>query len=257
MSAQGAPVSRAVLVTGAASGIGRAIASRFLREGDRVAAIDLDLAALDLARRESWPDAGERFMPIGADVSAASDVASAVVAARERFGRIDVLVNNAGITGGPQATKIHETSVEDFDRVWGVNGRGVFLMCRAVLPHLLAQGAGNIVNIASVAGYVAFPGRAAYTVSKGAVVMLTRSIAVDYAAAGIRCNAVCPGMIDTPMTHWRLEQPELLAQVNARIPQGCVGAVDDVAAAVWFLSSAEARYLNGSSLVVDGGYSSI
>ena len=257
MSAQGAPVNRAVLVTGAASGIGRAIASRFLREGDRVAAIDLDLAALDLARRESWPDAGERFMPIGADVSAASDVASAVAAARERFGRIDVLVNNAGITGGPQATKIHETSVEDFDRVWGVNGRGVFLMCRAALPHMLAQGAGNIVNIASVAGYVAFPGRAAYTVSKGAVVMLTRSIAVDYAAAGIRCNAVCPGMIDTPMTHWRLEQPELLAQVNARIPQGCVGAVDDVASAVWFLSSAEARYLNGSSLVVDGGYSSI
>ncbi len=99
--------------------------------------------------------------------------------------------------------------------------------------------------------------RAAYNASKGAVVMLTRSIAVDYAAAGIRCNAVCPGMIDTPMTHWRLEQPELRAQVVARIPQGDVGGVDDVAAAVWFLASAEARYLNGSSLVVDGGYSSI
>jgi NAD(P)-dependent dehydrogenase (short-subunit alcohol dehydrogenase family) len=250
-------MNRVVLVTGAASGIGRAIASRFLREGDRVAAIDLELAALDRARRESWPDAGDRFTPIAADVSVASDAATAVAGAQERFGRIDVLVNNAGITGGPQATRLHETSVEDFDRVWGVNGRGVFLMCRAVIPHLLAQGAGAIVNIASVAGFVAFPGRAAYTVSKGAVVMLTRSIAVDYAAAGIRCNAVCPGMIDTPMTHWRLEQPELRAQVVARIPQGDVGEVDDIASAVWFLAGAEARYLNGSSLVVDGGYSSI
>ena len=250
-------MNRAVLVTGAASGIGRAIASRFLREGDRVAAIDLDLAALEIARSESWPNVGDRFMPIAADVSNAHDAAAAVAAARERFGRIDVLVNNAGITGGPQATKLHETSVEDFDRVWGVNGRGVFLMCRAALPHMLAQGAGAIVNIASVAGIVAFPARAAYNASKGAVVMLTRSVAVDYAAAGIRCNAVCPGMIDTPMTHWRLEQPELRAQVTSRIPQGDVGGVDDVASAVWFLASTEARYLNGSSLVVDGGYSSI
>ncbi len=250
-------MNRAVLVTGAASGIGRAIASRFLREGDRVAAIDLDLAALDRALSESWPDAGAAFMPIAGDVSIADDAAAAVAAARERFGRIDVLVNNAGITGGPAATKLHETSVEDFDRVWGVNGRGVFLMCRAAIPHLLAQGGGAIVNIASVAGFVAFPGRAAYTVSKGAVVMLTRSIAVDYAAAGIRCNCVCPGMIDTPMTHWRLEQPELRAQVVARIPQGDVGSVDDVASAVWFLAGPEARYLNGSALVVDGGLSSI
>jgi NAD(P)-dependent dehydrogenase (short-subunit alcohol dehydrogenase family) len=250
-------MNRAVIVTGAASGIGRAIATRFLNEGDRVAAFDLDLAALDVARRESWPQAGERFLPIAGDVSQARDAAAAVAAARERFGRIDVLINNAGITGGPKATKLHETSIDDFDRVWGVNTRGVFLMCHAAIPHFLEQGAGIIVNIASVAGYVAFPGRAAYTVTKGAVVMLTRSIAVDYAAAGIRCNAVCPGMIDTPMTHWRLEQPQLRAQVNARIPQGDVGRVDDVASAVWFLSSTEADYMNGSSLVVDGGYSSI
>ena len=250
-------MNRAVLVTGAASGIGRAVASRFLREGDRVAAIDLDLAALERTRAESWSDAGERCISIRADVALASDSAAAVAAARERFGAIDVLVNNAGITGGPQATQLHETSVEDFDRVWGVNGRGVFLMCRAALPHMLAQGAGAIVNVASVAGFVAFPARAAYNVSKGAVVMLTRSIAVDYAAVGIRCNAVCPGMIDTPMTHWRLEQPALRAQVVARIPQGDVGSVDDVASAVWFLAGAEARYLNGSALVVDGAYSSI
>lgn len=250
-------MNRSVLVTGAASGIGRAIASRFLAGGDRVAAADLDLAALQATHRACWADAGERVTLIRADVSSAADAPAAVSQALSRFGRLDVVVNNAGIVGGPQALKLHETSVEDFDRVWGVNGRGMFLMCRAALPAMLEQGSGVIVNIASVAGLVAFPGRAAYTISKGAAVMLTRSIAVDYAAAGIRCNAVCPGMIDTPMTHWRLEQPELRAQVVARIPQGDVGSVDDVASAVWFLASADARYMNGSALVVDGGYSSI
>ena len=251
-------MNRAVLVTGAASGIGRAITSRFLAEGDRVAAVDVDRDALDATRKASWADAGERLASIAADVSSATDVESAVADAGRRFGRLDVVVNNAGITGGPRATKTHETPVEDFDRVWGVNGRGVFLMCRAALERMLAQdGGGVIVNIASVAGFVAFPGRAAYTMTKGAVVALTRSIAVDYAAAGIRCNCVCPGMIDTPMTHWRLEQADLRAQVVARIPQGDVGSVDDVASAVWFLASNEARYLNGSALVVDGGYSSL
>ena len=249
--------NRAVLVTGAASGIGRAITSRFLAEGDRVAAIDLDLAALELTRREAWADAGERLTSIRADVSNADAAASAVAQALARFGRIDVLVNNAGISGGPQALKLHETPVEDFDRVWGVNARGMFLMCRAGLPAMLEQRAGVIVNTVSVAGMLAVPARAAYSISKGAALMLTRSVAVDYAAAGIRCNAVCPGMIDTPMTHWRLEQPELRAQVVARIPQGEVGSVDDVASAVWFLAGPDASYMNGSALVVDGGYSAL
>ena len=175
-------MSRAVLVTGAASGIGRAIASRFLAEGDRVAAIDLDLAALEATRRASWIEAGERATLIRADVANADDAQFAVAQALSHFGRIDVLVNNAGITGGPRATRLHETSVEDFDRVLGVNARGMFLMCRAALPAMLEQGSGAIVNIASVAGLVAFPGRAAYTISKGAAVMLTRSIAVTFVA---------------------------------------------------------------------------
>lgn len=250
-------MSRVVVVTGAASGIGRAIASRFLAAGDCVAAVDLDPRALENARAQSWADAGDRLAAVTGDVALASEAANAVAQAGRRWGRVDVVVNNAGVTGGPKALKLHETSEEDFDRVWGVNVRGVYLMCRAAIPLMLAQGGGAIVNIASVAGFVAFPGRAAYTVTKGAVVMLTRSVAVDYAAAGIRCNAVCPGMIDTPMTHWRLEQPDLRAEVTARIPQGDVGQVDDVASAVWFLASAEARYMNGSALVVDGGYTSL
>jgi len=250
-------MERVVLVTGAASGIGRAIVGRFLAGGDRVAAVDLDLDALEATRRASWAEAGARLLPLRGDVADAGDAAAAVAAALAHFGRVDVAVNNAGITGGPQALRLHETSVADFDRVCGVNVRGMFLICRAVLPAMLERGGGAIVNIASVAGMVAFPGRSAYTISKGAAVMLTRSVAVDYAAAGIRCNAVCPGMIDTPMTHWRLEQPQLRAQVVARIPQGDVGTVEDVAAAVAFLAGPDARYLHGSTLVVDGAYSSL
>lgn len=250
-------MKRVVVVTGAASGIGCAIASRFLAEGAHVAALDLDPAALAATRSGAWAQAGNELLTITADVSSASDTERAIAAVCQRWGRIDVLVNNAGTTGGPGATTLHETSIEEFDAVWGVNVRGIFLMCRAAIPHMLDQRHGVIVNIASVAGLVAFPGRAAYTVTKGAVVMLTRSIAVDYAGRGIRCNAVCPGMIDTPMTRWRLEQPELRAQVVARIPQGEVGSVDDVAGAVSFLASAEARYMNGAALVVDGGYSSL
>ena len=250
-------MSRVVVVTGAASGIGRAIASRFLREGDCIVAVDVDQRGLEATRAESWGAAADRVMTVKADVANVTHADNVMAKVKSRWGRVDVLVNNAGITGGPQATRLHETSPDDFDRVWGVNVRGVYLMCRAVLPAMLAQKSGAIVNIASVAGLVAFPGRAAYTLTKGAVVMLTRSIAVDYAGQGIRCNCVCPGMIDTPMTHWRLEQPDLRAQVVARIPQGDIGAVDDVASAVWFLAGSEARYMNGSALVVDGGYSSL
>ena len=119
-----------------------------------------------------------------------------------------MLVNNAGITGSQSATSCGETPVADWDAVFAVNVRGPFLCSRAVLPSMVARGAGHIITIASVAGLVAFPGRCAYTASKGAALMLTRSIAVDYAAAGIQANAVCPGMVYTPMTSWRLDQPD-------------------------------------------------
>jgi NAD(P)-dependent dehydrogenase (short-subunit alcohol dehydrogenase family) len=250
-------MTQVALVTGAASGNGRAITTRLLRDGASVAAVDADGAALEATRREAWGEAGERLLGAVADVASEGDVAAALRATLERFGRLDVLVNNAGVNGGPRATVLHETPVADFDRVLAVNVRGVFLFCRAALPVMLEQGAGLIVNIASVAGMVAFPGRAAYTASKGAVIQLTRSIAVDYGARGIRANALCPGMIYTPMTRWRLDQPELREEVVARIPQREIGAADDVAGAVSFLCSADARYFNGAALVMDGAYTAV
>ena len=250
-------MSRSVVVTGAASGNGRAIATRFLERGDRVAAIDVSGDGLNALRDDDWKSYGERLLCVTADVSREAGVETAVARTIEGFGGVDVLVNNAGITGGPQATVLHETPIDTFDNVFAVNVRAIFLGCRAVIPNMLAQGGGVIVNIASVAGIVAFPGRAAYTASKGAVIALTRSITADYARSGIRCNALCPGMIETPMTQWRLDVPHLRSQIEAVIPQGTIGTVADVASAVWFLSGPESQYFNGSAVVVDGGLTAV
>ncbi len=209
----------------------------------RLRAEGFDVAVLDVA--------GDDVIPC--DVTDPGDVDAAVAAVLNRFGRIDVLVNNAGITGGPAATVLHETPIEEWDRVHAVNVRGPFLCSRAVLPVMIEQGGGHVITIASVAGLVAFPGRAAYSASKGAAVMLTRSIAVDYARYGVRANAICPGMVYTPMTAWRLDQPELRADVERQIPMGRVADPDEIADAVALLASGRLAYLNGHPLVIDGG----
>ena len=250
-------MSRIAVVTGAASGNGLAIASRFLERGDRVAAIDLSDDALDAVRRTDWRAYDGQVECFAADVSAEAPMASAMDAILSAFGRIDILVNNAGITGNQDAGILHTTPVGEFDKVFAVNVRGIFLGCRAAIPAMLDQGGGVIVNIASVAGLVAFPGRAAYTASKGAVIQLTRAIAVDYAGKGIRCNALCPGMIETPMTKWRLDQPDLRQQVLNRIPQNEIGTAGHVADAVMFLAGSEAAYFNGAAIVMDGAYTAI
>jgi NAD(P)-dependent dehydrogenase (short-subunit alcohol dehydrogenase family) len=238
---------RVAVVTGGASGIGLATCGRLRDEGLTVVALDLK------------PDgaAEAAALTLCCDVADEADVESAMHAVAERFGGIDVLVNNAGITGSQDATRCHETPVDEWDRVHAVNVRGPFLCSRAVLPSMVARGSGHIITIASVAGLVAFPARCAYTASKGAALMLTRSIAVDYAADGIRANAVCPGMVYTPMTSWRLDQPELRAAVEGRIPVGRVASTEEIADAVAVLASGRMAYMTGHPLVVDGGMSAL
>jgi NAD(P)-dependent dehydrogenase (short-subunit alcohol dehydrogenase family) len=247
-------MSRVVLVTGAASGIGLGLAEHFLGASDRVVAFDRDAEGLGKLARKGRD--GTLVTVIG-DVGAAADVEACVAEAERRSGPVDLLINNAGTTGGPKATTVHETSVADLDLVLSVNIRGPFLMCRRVLPSMAARGRGIIVNIASVAGLVAFPGRAAYSVTKGAIIQLTRSITVDYGRHGIRAVSLCPGMIDTPLTHWRLSDPALREEVLARIPQRAIGSIADVVAAVKFLASDEAAYFNGGAVPMDGGYLAI
>jgi NAD(P)-dependent dehydrogenase (short-subunit alcohol dehydrogenase family) len=234
---------RVALVTGGASGIGRATTSRLAADGLRVAVLDLDPTAAE-----------EAELALKADVTDAAAVMAAVGEVLGALGRLDVLVNNAGITGSAAATVCHETPIEEWDRVQAVNVRGPFLCTRAVLPAMLRQGSGHVITIASVAGLVAFPGRCAYTTSKGAAVQFTKSLAVDYAREGIRANAVCPGMVETPMTQWRLDRPELRAQVEANIPLGRVALPEEIADAVSLLASDRMRYMTGHALVVDGGW---
>jgi NAD(P)-dependent dehydrogenase (short-subunit alcohol dehydrogenase family) len=247
MTAGGAAPPGVVVVTGGCSGIGLATCTRLAADGFTV-------AVLDIKPTDTQDGAA---LALRCDVTDESDVEAAMAAVLERFGRIDVLVNNAGITGSQQAARCHETPVAEWDRVHAVNVRGPFLCSRAVLPSMVARGSGHIITIASVAGFIAFPGRCAYTASKGAALMLTRSIAVDYAAAGIRANAVCPGMVYTPMTSWRLDQPELRAAVEDRIPVGRVAVPEEIADAVALLASGRLGYMTGHPLVVDGGMSAL
>lgn len=237
---------KVAVVTGAAGGIGSATVRRLIEEGMHVVATDLDDALLTALSPHH----------LALDVTDPADVDRVMADVLDRFGRIDVLVNNAGITGSQEATTAGETPIEEFDRVMAVNVRGPYLCTRAVLPTMLAAGSGHIITIASVAGLVAFPGRCAYTTSKGAALMFARSVAVDYGGRGVRSNAICPGMVETPMTQWRLDQPDLRAKVESMIPMGRVAQPDDIADAVAILATGRMAYANGSALVIDGGWSS-
>ncbi len=238
------------IVTGGATGIGRATCARLRADGFTLAVCDLDA---DGAAAAAGPDGLARPVDVADEASVSAFVEEVVHA----LGRVDVLVNNAGITGSREATVLHTTPVEEWDRVQAVNVRGPYLFARAVLPQMISQDRGHVVTIASVAGQVAFPGRAAYTTSKGAALMLARSIAIDYAPYGIRSNAVCPGMAWTTMTDWRLQDDVLRAEVEARIPLGRVAQPDDIADLVALLASDRLSYLTGAALVIDGGYTAL
>ena len=240
-----APDERVGVVTGGRSGIGRATVAALTKDGFRVASLDLA------------PRADESDLAVEVDIADADQVDAAIAGVLDAFGHLDVLVNNAGITGSQAATTCHETPLDDWDRVFAVNVRGVYLCTRAVLPAMLRAGAGHVITVASSAGLVAFPGRCAYTASKGAALMLAKSVAVDYAAAGIRSNAVCPGFVQTPMTQWRLDVPELRSRVEANIPIGRVAQPPEIADAISVLASGRLGYMTGHALLIDGGWTAL
>lgn len=235
---------RVVVVTGAGSGIGRETALRFAAEGARVAIIDQDaVGAAGTAALAA--DAGGEAAVLCADVSQEPDVVAAFAEVRRQFGRVDVLVNNAAVDF---AARLGDTTVEDWDRVLGVNLRGVFLCSREALPLMKAGGA--IVNVASVNALVAVPARAAYSAAKGGAVALTRQMALDYAPA-VRVNCVCPTVTDTPMARSGGLDPHA---VDGLHPLRRIATPADVANAILFLASDESAYLTGVVLPVDGGW---
>ena len=238
---------KVALITAAGSGIGAAAAARLLAEGASVCLVDLNAEAL--AAQQAALGRSDRVLTQIADVTEAAPVNAAVAACVARFGGLDVLVNNAG---GGRFGRIEEITPEDWRQVHALCLDSVFHGCRAALPHLRER-RGAIVNTASISGLYGDYGFAAYNAAKGAVVNLTRNLAIDHARDGVRVNAVCPGLTATPLTVKFTGRQDIMAEYDRRIPLRRPGRPEEMAAAIAFLASTDASYITGHCLVVDGG----
>ncbi|MFF1511196.1 SDR family NAD(P)-dependent oxidoreductase [Streptomyces sp. NPDC058326] len=245
---------KVVVVTGAASGIGRRTAIEFARQAAKVVVADIDEKGgneVVAALRSDGHDAV--FVPT--DLTVDADCENLVAAATDGFGRLDVLVNNAGIE---ITTPFHEMSEHEWDRLVDTNLKSMFLCSKYALRTMIPATSGVIVNVCSVSGLVAWPGIAAYNSTKGGVMMLTKSLAVDYARYNIRANCVCPSIIDTPMTDVsNAHDADVKAEKAKLNPIGRLGTPEDVANAILFLASEKSSFITGSALTVDGGYTAI
>jgi len=243
------------LVTGGGASIGRAAALRFAEEGAQVVVGDIVAEAAEDTASVIQTHTDQQVLAIQADVTKSDSVAAMVAVAIERFGRIDILFNSAGIFELGSVTEISE---DDWDRQINVNLKGTFLCAKHIVPHMIRNGGGSIVNTSSIAGLVSFQRNAAYSASKGGVVLLTKNLALDYVEYKIRVNCVCPYSIEGPMMDRYFAQqpdPEAAKRAIARgTPMGRMGTINEVVEPVLFLASEAAAYITGVALAIDGGY---
>ncbi len=246
----GKPQRRTAFVTGASTGIGAAIAIALAHEGWDVAIAATTLKRLADTVRQVKPT-GARTLPVALDLRSPTSVAAAAAAVFKAFGRLDVLVNNAGVTLRKPAL---EVTVDEWETVMQTNVRGTFLLCQQVGRRLIRQGApGCIINIASAHGMVGFPNRLVYGVSKAALIHMTRMLAIEWADHNIRVNAIAPGTVDTPSRAKALADPKVKKIMLDRIPLHRFATVDEVAGAVCYLAGPQAVYITGQTLMLDGG----
>jgi NAD(P)-dependent dehydrogenase (short-subunit alcohol dehydrogenase family) len=244
---------RIAMITGAASGIGLASARRFSAEGATVAGFDLQKAVDDEAWNEVVAAAPDSTFQAGLDVRDEDAVAAAVRSVVERHGRIDILLNAAGVGGGAPT---HELDTAEWDRVVDINLKGSFLTSKYVLAQMLEQQSGSLIHIASVEGIIAMGGALPYNVSKGGVMLMTKNQAIDYGRQGIRVNCLCPGVIDTPLTALTRDPERAFVgdQMQSWHAMDRLGQPEEVAACALFLASDDASFVTGHGLVVDGGW---
>jgi NAD(P)-dependent dehydrogenase (short-subunit alcohol dehydrogenase family) len=246
---------KVAIITGAASGIGRGTAELFAEHGAKLVLIDRDAARLEQVRAQ-LQTAGADVVAYTGDVSLAETASGAVDAAMSRFGRIDIMFNNAGIMPTGDLREYPEST---WDMVMAVNVKSMYLLTRAALPAMIAQGGGSIINTSSVMATLTEPGYEAYTTSKAAAIGFTKSVAVSYAEQGIRCNCICPGWVDTPLNQKLAEElggmEKLYPLIKAQQPLGRMASTREVGYAVLFLASDESSAVTGSALYVDGAAS--
>ena len=240
---------KVALISGGSRGQGAAEARLFAKEGAAVVIADV-LEDEGKQLEAEINETGGRALFARLDVTSETDWQRCIAETVERFGKLDVLVNNAGIYS---QTMIEDTTVEEWERIMSVNTTGVFLGTKHAIPEMRKAGGGSIVNISSIAGIIGSPRGGAYTTSKGGVRLFTKTTALQHAQDGIRANSIHPGPVDTEMIAHNIGTPEGLAASLSRVPLGRVGTVDDVAYGALFLASDEASYMTGSELVIDGG----
>jgi len=243
---------KVALITGAASGIGAACAARFAAEG--AAIVGVDLAAPSGPAWDRVAKATNKAVALACDVRDEEAVERIVAAASAELGRIDIVVNAAGVAGGGA---VHMLPTAEWDRIVDTNLKGTFLVCKHAIARMLESGSGNVINIASIEGIEGTEGGSAYNASKGGVVLLTKNLAIDYGRKHIRVNCICPGFIDTPMTASVFSSPgmeEYLERFREAHQLGRVGKPEEIASAALFLASDDASFVSGHALVVDGGF---
>ncbi len=253
--------NKTAIITGGGTGIGKASAVLFAKEGANVVICGRRKQKLkevenavtkELGLKEKDP---ERVLSISCDVSKQDDVNKLINKTIKQFNKIDVLINNAGVFG--KQSIVHKYTLSDWEKIIDINLKGMFLLAKKVIPGMISNGGGSIINVASILGMVAIPEASAYNASKGGVIMFTRSIAVEYGRHNIRANSICPGVVKTPMTQGLLADKKISSSLLNLYPMGRFGKPEDIAYGCLYFASDESSWVTGTTLTIDGGYTAM